>query len=51
MGLKDLKTRHITLQHIQKLGLNELNRNYDVIYKIGQSLRKLAGTQFEFKGC
>ena len=51
MGLKNLKTRHITLQHIQNSCLNELNRNYDLIYKIGQNLRKLAGTQFKFKGC
>ena len=35
---KNLKTRHITLQHIQNLGLNELNRNYGLIYKIGQNL-------------
>ena len=51
MGLKNLKTRHITILHIQNLGLNELNRNYGLIYKTRQNLRKLAGSQFKFKGC
>ena len=37
MGLKNLKTRHITVQHIQNSSLNELNRNYGLIYKIGQN--------------
>ena len=50
MGPKNLKTRHITLQYIQNLGLNELNKNYGLIYKTGQNLRKLTGTQFKFKG-
>ena len=36
MGLKKLETRQITLQHIQNLDLNELSRNYGIIYKFGQ---------------
>ena len=37
MGLKKLETRQITLQHIQNSDLNELSRNYDIIYKFGQN--------------
>ena len=33
MGLKRLETRHITLQHIQNSGLNELKWIYGTIYK------------------
>ena len=43
MGQKNLKTRNITLQHIQNLGLNELNRNYGIIYKTEQNLGHKAG--------
>ena len=43
MGLKNLKTRHITIQHNQNSGLNKLNRNYGIIYKIRQNLGYKAG--------
>ena len=43
MGPKNSQTKHITLQHIQNSGLNELNRNYGIIYKIGQNLGYKAG--------
>ena len=34
MGPKRLKTRHIELQHIQNLALNEVNRNKTEFLKI-----------------
>ena len=34
MGLKGLETRHIELQHIQNLALNEVNKNKSEFYKI-----------------
>ena len=33
MGWRKLKTRQIRLQHIQNSNLNELSRNYVIIYK------------------
>ena len=48
-GLKNLKTRHITLQHIQNSGLNKLRWIYGLIYKIGLNWKKVAETQFKIK--
>ena len=36
MGLKRTKTRQTTLQHVKISDFNKLNRNYGIIYKIGQ---------------
>ena len=41
MGLKRLETRHIALQHIKNLGLNELHRNYGLISKNRVKLRNM----------
>ena len=42
MGLKKLKTKQITLQHIQNSYLDELIENYCIIYKFGQNWIELA---------
>ena len=48
MELKRLETRHITLQkHIQNSGLNELNRNYGRIYKLGRTKQDWQDDQIE----
>ena len=39
MGPKGLESRQIALKHIQNLGSNELNRNYDRFYKIKQNFQ------------
>ena len=41
MGLRMLETRQITFKHIQNSSLNELNRIYGLIYKIGQNWKKV----------
>ena len=51
MRLKRLETKHITLQHIQNLGLNELNINYGSISKNGHNWNWLAEIQFKYKCC
>ena len=43
MGLKRLENRQITLQHIQNSVLNELNRNYGLIYNTERNLGHKAG--------
>ena len=37
MGPNMLETRHIEIQHILNLGLNELHTNYGLISKNGQN--------------
>ena len=49
MRLKSLETRHITLRHIQILGLNELKWIYGLIYKNQAELEGVVETQFKTK--